>query len=233
MCYQTWKQIQGFPNYEISDEGNVRNKKGKILKKFISNGYNIVFLKIGRAKTTFKIHKLVAEYFIPNNNLENCYIDHINGIKTDNRVANLRWCTYKQNIDFHHKNNINRGICLTRWNTFSSQIQLNGRKIQKTFKTFNEAVEHYKLNHRLSYGVECTSIYDESLISGNLPNNKIPIEQLVIEKSKRVLSKWTVKLGKQYFNRSRLKYLGFDPDWDYVTACTFLSNLKENKKETL
>ena len=47
----------------------------------------------------YHVHKLVAETFLVKVDGKN-YIDHINGIKTDNRIDNLRWCTPKENANF-------------------------------------------------------------------------------------------------------------------------------------
>lgn len=61
------------------------------------NGYlEYIFCYEGEHKYTLA-HRLVAEAFIPNPEGKPC-IDHINTIKTDNRVQNLRWCTNKENM---------------------------------------------------------------------------------------------------------------------------------------
>ena len=63
-------------------------------------GYEHFRLKQKRLR--FRVHRLVAEAFIPNpnNKLE---VNHINGIKTDNKVDNLEWCSSEENI-IHSKN---------------------------------------------------------------------------------------------------------------------------------
>lgn len=102
---EVWKDIKGYEGlYQVSNEGRIKSLGGdrykaiRILNGNISEqGYNRVNLfKDGKPKT-FNIHRLVAEAFIPNPENKPC-IDHCNTIRNDNRVENLKWCTYSENI---------------------------------------------------------------------------------------------------------------------------------------
>lgn len=102
---ETWKDVVGYEGlYEVSSYGRVKslNYKGckgkvRILKQtFDGNGYLIVGLKKDGKMKTNLIHRLVAQTFIENKENKPC-VDHINTIKADNRVENLRFVTHKEN----------------------------------------------------------------------------------------------------------------------------------------
>lgn len=87
-----WRAITGYEHYEISSEGGlVRNKEGKILKTHKNhNGYLQVVLHDNGKKQCFRIHRLVADAFIPNPNGYET-INHIDHNKLNNDVNNLEW----------------------------------------------------------------------------------------------------------------------------------------------
>lgn len=90
-----WKIIENHSNYEISDDGLVRNRKtGKILKPVKTyNGY----LRVGIDGKLCRIHRLVADAFLIK--IDGCtQINHKDGNKQNNSVDNLEWCTVSQNI---------------------------------------------------------------------------------------------------------------------------------------
>lgn len=99
---ETWVPIKDFPNYEINNIGSIRTISFKGNKVYRSrkarndkDGYLIIDLYNGSYKT-LKVHRLVAEAFIPNPDNKPC-IDHINGVRNDNRIENLKWVTQKEN----------------------------------------------------------------------------------------------------------------------------------------
>lgn len=96
---EIWKTIKDFENYEISNHGNVRNKKtNKTLKpQMDKNNYSMVNLYLNKKLKTFKIHRLVCNAFLLNP-FNKSQVNHINGIKSDNMLKNLEWCTPSENV---------------------------------------------------------------------------------------------------------------------------------------
>lgn len=119
-CGEIWKDIKDFEGYyQISNKGNVRSlerfvycksktnpnriKECMLKPRYDKSGYLIVNLKKNQKSNIKKIHRLVAEAYI-----ENPYkyetVNHINGIKTDNRVGNLEWLSFGDNARHRTKN---------------------------------------------------------------------------------------------------------------------------------
>lgn len=117
MSKEIWKPIPGYEDYyEVSTLGRVKRIKGKkgthigrILEGTLHNGYLTVELSSEDEAKVYRINRLVARTFIPNpeNKPE---VNHINGIKTDNRVENLEWVTHNENIQHAWKTGL---ICMT------------------------------------------------------------------------------------------------------------------------
>lgn len=97
--------IENYPNYTISDKGEIVNTNtNKELKGYIrKDGYVVATLSKGSKKYKCYIHRLVAETFIPNpNNLPQ--VNHIDEDKTNNCVSNLEWITSKDNCNYGTRN---------------------------------------------------------------------------------------------------------------------------------
>ena len=95
---KVWSKIPG-SHYSVSINGEVRNDLTGQIKTPHKNGsgYYDVHLYDNSKSTVHKIHRLVADAFIPNPEDKPC-INHIDGNKTNNNVDNLEWVTHSENM---------------------------------------------------------------------------------------------------------------------------------------
>lgn len=123
-----WKKIfydNKETNYSVSDIGEVRKDTNNYLMKLqIQQGYKHVTLQIhGKAKR-FRVHRLVAEAFIPNPE-NKPYVNHIDGNRQNNNVSNLEWVTPQENT----KHAVSTGLMLPTRQRAVVQFSLEGEKI--------------------------------------------------------------------------------------------------------
>lgn len=99
---EEWKPIKGFPGYFVSNLGNVKGIKNRILKPNAGRAYLTVPLYNKMGQYRFPIHRLVATAFVPNpNNLP--MVNHKDENKRNNQADNLEWCDSKYNNTYGEK----------------------------------------------------------------------------------------------------------------------------------
>jgi hypothetical protein len=144
---EIWKDVPGYEGmYQVSNMGNVKSlskeklhngkypitTKEKILKPRITHGYLFVTLYNNGLKKNMKVHTLVAMTFLnhkPDGTHKIC-VDHINNIKTDNRLVNLQLITNRENTSKDKKDGTSKyvGVCWKKSkNKFEAQITINNK----------------------------------------------------------------------------------------------------------
>lgn len=132
-----WKKIiidEITTNYSVSDDGRVKNDiTQKELSQRTQQGYKHVGLTINKKPKSCRVHRLVAIAFIPNPD-DKPYVNHINGVRSDNRVENLEWVTPAENT----QHAVSIGLMKPTREREVIQYSLDGEKI-KVYCSINEA----------------------------------------------------------------------------------------------
>lgn len=187
--------IYGFSNYTIDELGFIRNAKGKLLTPTNKRGYLRVRLKINGKTVSRNVHRLVYESFngeIPNT----LQVNHINGIRNDNRLINLEVCTSTENNE--------RRVFLTRG------VDVNTSKLNE--KQVLDIRARKKLGQRSldlakEYGVNKSTINKIATGSSWKHLPILPVDNKIWSNNKLTgkMSGKTLedKYGKEYFSKIR------------------------------
>jgi hypothetical protein len=146
-------EISVAPDYTINENGEIWSKDRVIIKNNdkIQNhksqliqpsenkgGYLKVCLRVDKKRKYFRVHRLIAEAFIPNpNNLP--VVNHKNGDRLNNSISNLEWCTQEYNTQSINTTRNFGCICKTPFGTYQAQYRSNKIYYSKSFKTEAEA----------------------------------------------------------------------------------------------
>lgn len=156
---EVWKDVVGYEGrYQVSNLGRVKSlpryKTNGCMRKLLLDkyGYRVVRLTINKVGKTIKVHRLVAEAFLPNE-FQLRDVNHKNEIKTDNRVENLEWCDRSYNTNYGTANSRRRKSstnCLSMSKPVI-QMRLDGSTVQK-YPSLNE------VSRRTGYSIASVSM---------------------------------------------------------------------------
>lgn len=130
----------------MSTTGIVLNKRGEEIKGFTDKcGYKQVSIYSDGNQKMVLSHRLILETFNPIRNLDSLDVNHINGIKTDNRINNLEWCTRSENIIHSYKNYLQNNVT----NQYGNYFIISDKDIEYIKNNFwramltQEAISNY------------------------------------------------------------------------------------------
>ena len=130
---KTFRDVFGYAGlYTANELGVIKSNIKTKNQRTQNNGYLIIDLYKENKQKTVLVHRIIAQTFISNSENKPC-VNHINGIKTDNRAKNLEWCTYSENQLHAVKTGLRRTKKIF-------QHDLNG-KLLNTFNSLKSAAK--------------------------------------------------------------------------------------------
>ncbi len=217
------KSIKNYEKYTINTIGVVVNiYTNKKRKTCICNGYERLTLSNNGKTKSFALHRLLAEAFIPNL-CGKLYVNHINGIKTDNRLENLEWCTQQENTKHAYKTGLIKGQ-----KNYNKKSKLNDTQILEIYyaegsctkiaKYFNIShtsvlnIKNKKSKHEILNNLQTTNIQYRYLKEEDLKyDNKIlkKDDQLLSSVNTLIFKdgKYTIDKKGNIYNMTTKKYL--------------------------
>lgn len=162
---EQWKDIPGYEGfYQVSNKGRVKSllNNGRILSTPINtSGYPNVNLCKDGERRIWRVHRLVAIAFLGASNLQ---VNHINGVKRDNRVENLEWVSQSENGRHAHRTGLNKGVRGSN-HPMAKLTDQQVTEIRIKYKPFKYTLSMLSKE----YGV------DDSIISGIIKNKRYAV----------------------------------------------------------
>lgn len=156
---EIYLDIPGYEGYKVSNLGNVKsyltNKEGRILSpRRDKDGYLMVWTKQNSAA---RIHRLLLMAFDQEGYFDNAVVNHINGIKDDNRRENLEWVTISDNTKHAYENGLSFSAASENIGVYYKD------KMISCFRSINQLADHCGLNRNsISKAISTNdSIFDE------------------------------------------------------------------------
>lgn len=170
---EEWRDVVGYEGfYQVSSHGRVRSVdriihnvghgysrkyKGRIKSPSLNTkGYPKVLLSKNGVDNTHKIHRLVAQAFIPNPN-RLPQVDHIDGIKTNNHVSNLEWVTNQEN----HNRKMTMGLNVNKKGESHGQAKLSNIDVMSIYRELisgakqKDLAEKYNVSKHTICAIKC------------------------------------------------------------------------------
>lgn len=151
MNTETWKPIKNYPEYQVSDFGNVKSKMNQLMKpRKDKDGYLLIDLYKNGIMKNMRIHRLVAETFELPKRKDQKTVDHIDGDRSNNNLSNLRYANQSEQAfnRYTWKNNTSgfKGVDFDQHtNKYRSRIQIDGkRQSLGYFQTAQQASDAYQ-----------------------------------------------------------------------------------------
>ena len=158
---KNWRTIPGFPDYSVSDHGDIRRDTptkrnpsgGNILKPGVGKqGHQYVNLRANKKAHCKYVHRIVLEAFVGKNPEEKPCCAHRNGDPSDNRLVNLRWASFAENS----QDSIAHGTSGRPGGTDHFRAKLDAEKMNEVLALYRQGCSLREIGRKL--GLSHTTI---------------------------------------------------------------------------